>query len=160
MTPRDLGNIHTIGNSCIRDVALKLSRHFYLLMEKPYGRYFQVRSPYFQVAQCNQKTPILVSSRWQIKSEKVKKRISINILVIPAITFFKLWAFLEANFKFFVFSFKLPFRTGTTLEGFLVLHSGTNVPWCYKFASLCYNLQNLEYIACLVALFWQIIQAN
>ena len=40
MTPMDLRNIHTTGNSC-RDafpcvnMALKLPRYFYLLMEKP-----------------------------------------------------------------------------------------------------------------------------
>ena len=28
------------------------------MMEKPLGRYFQVLSPYYQVAQCNQETPI------------------------------------------------------------------------------------------------------
>ena len=27
-------------------------------MEKPLGGYFQVWSPYYQVGQCNQKTPI------------------------------------------------------------------------------------------------------
>ena len=32
-------------------------------MEKNIGCYFQVQSHYYQVAQCNQKTPILVSSR-------------------------------------------------------------------------------------------------
>ena len=47
MTPRDLRNIQTPGNSC-RDalprtnMALKLPQYFYLLMEKPLGRYFQV----------------------------------------------------------------------------------------------------------------------
>ena len=50
MTPRDLRNIHTTGNSCrdalpCANMALKLPRYFYLLMEKPLGRYFQVRSP-------------------------------------------------------------------------------------------------------------------
>ena len=61
MTPRDLRNIHTTGNS-IRDalpcanMALNLPRYFYLLMDKPLGRYFQVRSSYYQAAQCNQKT--------------------------------------------------------------------------------------------------------
>ena len=40
------------------DIALKPSRYFCLLMEKPLGRYFQVRSSYYQAAQCNQKTPI------------------------------------------------------------------------------------------------------
>ena len=30
-------------------------------IEKPLGCYFQDRSPYYQAAQCNQKTPILVS---------------------------------------------------------------------------------------------------
>ena len=47
--------------------------YFYLLMEKPLGRYFQVRSPYYQVAQCNQKTPIVLSWRWQVRSEKAKE---------------------------------------------------------------------------------------
>ena len=57
----------------------KLSRcHFYLLMEKPLGGYFQVQSPYYQAAQCNQKTPIPVSLRWQVRSGKAKKRISLN----------------------------------------------------------------------------------
>ena len=57
MTSRDLRNIHTVGNSC-RDalpwtnMALKLPRYFYLLMEKPLGSSdFQVQSPYSQVAQ-------------------------------------------------------------------------------------------------------------
>ena len=78
MTPRDLRNIHTTGNSC-RDalpctkMALKLPLYFYLLMEKPLGHYFQVRSPYYQAAQCNQKTFIPVSSGRQVRSEKAKK---------------------------------------------------------------------------------------
>ena len=42
-------------------------------MDKPLGRYVQVLSPYYPVAQCNQKTPIPVSSRRQVKSEKAKK---------------------------------------------------------------------------------------
>ena len=45
---------------------------YYLLMEKPLGRYFQVQSPYYQATQRNQKTPISASSRWQVKSEKAK----------------------------------------------------------------------------------------
>ena len=54
MTPSDLRNIYTIGNSC-RDalqcvnMALKLPLYFYLVMEKPLDRYFQVWSPYYQV---------------------------------------------------------------------------------------------------------------
>ena len=68
MTPRDLRNIHTIGNSCrdtlpCANIALKLTQNFYLLMEKSLGRYFQDWSPYYLVAQCNQKTAIPVSSR-------------------------------------------------------------------------------------------------
>ena len=56
MTTRDLRNIHNTRNS-FRDalpymnVALKLPQHFYLLMEKPLGCYFQVWSPYYQAAQ-------------------------------------------------------------------------------------------------------------
>ena len=78
MTPRDLRNIHTTGNSCrdalpCANMALKLPRYFYLLMEKPLGRYFQVRSPYYQAAQWNHKALIPVSSRRQVRSEKAKK---------------------------------------------------------------------------------------
>ena len=78
MTPWDLRNIHTTGNSCrdtlpCTNMALKLPQYFYLLMEKPLGRYFQVQSPYYQVAECNQKTLIPVSSKLQVRSEKAKK---------------------------------------------------------------------------------------
>ena len=64
MTPMDLGNIHTTRNSCrdalpCANMALKLPWYFYLLTEKPLGRYFQVWSPCYQAAQCNEKTPIL-----------------------------------------------------------------------------------------------------
>ena len=41
--------------------------------EKPLGRYFQVLPPYYQTAQCNQNTPIPVSSRWQVRFEKANK---------------------------------------------------------------------------------------
>ena len=61
MTPRDLENIHTTSISSWDTVKLPL--YFYLLMEKPLGHYFQVWSPYYQTAQCNQTTPIPVSSR-------------------------------------------------------------------------------------------------
>ena len=62
MTPTDLRNIHSAGNSCrdalpCANMKLKLPGYFYLLMEKPLGHYFQVWSPYY-VAHCNQKTPI------------------------------------------------------------------------------------------------------
>ena len=78
MTPRELINIHTIRNSC-RDtlpcaiMVLKLPWYFYMLMEEPLGCYFQVQSPYYQEAQCKQKTPIPVSLKWQLRSEKTKK---------------------------------------------------------------------------------------
>ena len=45
---------------------------FYLLMEKLVGRYFQVQSAYYQ-EQCNQKIPILVFLRQQVKCEEDKK---------------------------------------------------------------------------------------
>ena len=66
MTTRDLRNNHTTGKGS-RDalpctsMALKLPQCFYMLMKKPLGCKFQ--SPYYQAAQCNQKTPILISSR-------------------------------------------------------------------------------------------------
>ena len=77
MTLTNLRNIYTTGNSCrdalpCTNMALKLPRYFYLLMEKPLGRYFQVRPPYYLVAQWNQKKPIPVSSRWQVRSNKAK----------------------------------------------------------------------------------------
>ena len=86
MTPRDLRNFHTTGNKCkealpCSNMALKLPWHFYLLMEKPLRRYFQVQSPYYQAAQCNQKTPILVSSRWQVRSEKAKNREALTLII-------------------------------------------------------------------------------
>ena len=57
----------------MHDKTLELPQYFYLLMGKRLGHYFQVRPAYYQAAQCNQKTPILVSSRWQRRSEKAKK---------------------------------------------------------------------------------------
>ena len=68
MAPKDLRNIHTTGNSCrdtlpCKNIALKLVRYFYLLMEKPLGCNSPIWSPYYQAAQCNQKTPIPVSPR-------------------------------------------------------------------------------------------------
>ena len=68
MTPGDLRNIHTTGDGR-RDTRpymtwhKKLPQYFKLAMEKTLGRYFQVWSPYCQAAQCNQNTPISVSSR-------------------------------------------------------------------------------------------------
>ena len=78
MIPRNLRNIHITGNSSrealsCTSMALNLPRYFCLLMEKPLGRYFQVWSPYYQAAQCNQKTTIPISSRWQVRSEKAEK---------------------------------------------------------------------------------------
>ena len=59
---------------------LKLPWCFYLLMEKPLGCYFQVRSPYYQAAQHNQKTPIHVSSRRQVRSEKAKTALASSVI--------------------------------------------------------------------------------
>ena len=42
---------------------LELPRYFYLLTENPFSCYFEIWTPYYQVAQCSQKTPILTSSR-------------------------------------------------------------------------------------------------
>ena len=47
-------------------------------MEKPLGHYVQVVSPDCQTAYCNQKTPIPVSWKWDVRSEEAKKKISIN----------------------------------------------------------------------------------
>ena len=45
----------------MRNMALKRSWYFYLLMEKPLGCHFQVPSPYYQAAQCNWKAFILAT---------------------------------------------------------------------------------------------------
>ena len=47
----------------MREHGTKNTLVFLLLMEKPIGFYFQVWSPYYHAAHCNQKTPISVSSR-------------------------------------------------------------------------------------------------
>ena len=75
MTPRDLRNIHNTGRDALpcMNMALKLPQYFYLLMEKPLGRYFQVWPPYYQAAQCNQKAPIPVSSRSGLGKPKKDK---------------------------------------------------------------------------------------
>ena len=73
MTPTDLGNIHTKENSCRDKLPCARYWYFHLLMEKPLGPYFPVWSPYYEAAQCNQKTPIPVCSRCQVRSEKAKK---------------------------------------------------------------------------------------
>ena len=89
MTPKDLRNIHTTGNSC-RDalpcvnMALKLPRYFYLLMKKPLGCYFQVWSPYYHATQCYQKTPVPVSSRWKNSFEKAKKGLAPTLITATA----------------------------------------------------------------------------
>ena len=89
MTPRDLSNNRTTVNSCrdalpCADMAQNLPWYFYELMEKPLGRYFQVWSAYYQVAQCNQKTPIPISSRWQVRSEKAKKGSASTLITATA----------------------------------------------------------------------------
>ena len=66
------------GHTSVHNMTLKLPQYFYLPLEKPLGSYFQDWSPYCQAVQCNQKTLVPVSSRWQVRSEKAKKRISIN----------------------------------------------------------------------------------
>ena len=62
----------------MHDMALKRPWYFSLLMEKPLGCYSQVRSPYYQAAHRNQKTPIPVSSRGDRSGLRKPKRISIN----------------------------------------------------------------------------------
>ena len=37
-------------------------------------------SPYYQAAQCNQKTPIPISSRQHVRSEKAKKRYASTLI--------------------------------------------------------------------------------
>ena len=91
MTDRDLRNIHTMRNNCrdalpCMNMALKLAWYFYLLMQKPRGHYFQARSPYYQAAQCNQKTPIPICSRWQVWSEKAKKGYASTLITTALIS--------------------------------------------------------------------------
>ena len=88
MTPWDLRYIQTTGNSCrdalpCANMSLKLLRYFLLLMENPLGRYFQFRFPCYQVVQLNQKTPIHVCSKWQVRSEKAKKGWASTLITAP-----------------------------------------------------------------------------
>ena len=46
-----------------------------------FGRYFWVQS---QAAQCNQKTPIAISSWWQVRSEKGKKGEASTLTTAPS----------------------------------------------------------------------------
>ena len=62
------------------DMALELRLYFHLLMEKPLGGYSQIRSSHYQAVPCNQKTPITVSSRWQVRSDKAKNRLASTII--------------------------------------------------------------------------------
>ena len=78
MTPREIRNIHTTGNSCrdalpCANMALKLPQYFHLLMEKSLGCYFLLQSPYYQAPQCNQKTPIPTSQGDRSGLRKLKK---------------------------------------------------------------------------------------
>ena len=45
----------------MRNIALKLRWHFYLMMEKTLGYYFQVRSPNYLAAESNDKNLSLYS---------------------------------------------------------------------------------------------------
>ena len=85
MTHRSLRNIHTTRNSCrdavpCANMALKLPQYFYLLMEKAFGRYFQVRSPYYQVAQCNQKNTYSYILKVTGQVLESQKRISVTLI--------------------------------------------------------------------------------
>ena len=65
----------------MRDMTLKLLRYFYMMMMgKPPGRYFHVRSPYYQAAECNQKISIPVSLRWQVRFKKAKKGLELTLI--------------------------------------------------------------------------------
>ena len=54
--------------------------YFYLLMEKTLDQYFHVWSIYYEAAWRNQKIPISVSSTYQVRSEKGKKRQATKLL--------------------------------------------------------------------------------
>ena len=58
------------------NTALKLHQYFYLLMkqEASWCRYFQVWSPYYQAAQCDQKTPITRSSLIKPKNNGLSQK--------------------------------------------------------------------------------------
>ena len=83
MTPRDLRNIRTTGNSCrdalpCANMVLKPPRYFYLLMENPPGRYFQVRCLYCQVAQSENTYSCILKVTGQVWESQ--KRTSITLI--------------------------------------------------------------------------------
>ena len=55
------------------NMALKTTQVFLTADGEASWFYFQVGCPCYQVSQCDQKTPIPVSSRLQVRSEKAKK---------------------------------------------------------------------------------------
>ena len=59
-------------------IKLKLPRYFTCSWRSLLVTNSKFGSLYYQGAQWNQKTPIPVSSRWQVRAEKGQKRISIN----------------------------------------------------------------------------------
>ena len=63
----------------MRDIALKLPQYFYLMMEKTFGCYFHVQSPYYQETQCNKKHLFLHPQGDRSGLKKPKKSISIDI---------------------------------------------------------------------------------
>ena len=69
----------------MHDMTLKLPRYFYLLMEKPLGRYFEVWSPYYQVAQRNQKHLSLYHQGDRSGLRKPKKEASTLITVATSV---------------------------------------------------------------------------
>ena len=74
MTPMDLRNIHTTGNSYrealpCANMALKLPRYFYLLMEKPLGCY---------LFWCKLSSPFVVADPQERSFELFRMQISQN----------------------------------------------------------------------------------
>ena len=47
----------------------------------PIGRYFQLQSPYSEVAQCNQQAPIPISPRRPVTFEKAKKEWTSRLII-------------------------------------------------------------------------------
>ena len=75
MTSRELKDIHNTKNSCRAYFYVQHTKTTLVFLPADRKAYLQVRSPYYETAQCNQKTPIPVSQgdMWGVRKPKKDK---------------------------------------------------------------------------------------
>ena len=93
-------------------------------MEKPLGCYFRVQSPYYQVAQYDQKTPIPVSLQWQVRSEKAEKEKALRLVTATTSIHFHKPVSTYQTIKF------------DSVSTNLIGQDGVQAGWCSKTSTL------------------------